>query len=194
MLSSYITCSEPNIELWQILCSVSKIKHHCKIHYHKERLRYCGEATQHENKTYIYLATRLMTVDKLLSHLYMHLWVRIHVVKELLVVDVLLIPLKRLVIAEVVSQRDKKHLAAVEFGLLTVLIQEQVCPDWQRGRVSYKKCCISFGTPTVLLCKCQFSRKSLWPWRGEDPISPGVFFHQPLKCTLESSYGPLKAA
>lgn len=65
-----------------------------------------------------------VTVDKLSSHLYMHLRVRIHVVKQLLVVAVLLIPLQSLVIAEVISQRDKEDLAAVEFGLFAVLIQE----------------------------------------------------------------------
>lgn len=54
----------------------------------------------------------------------MHLRVRIHVVKQLLVVAVLLIPLQSLVIAEVISQRDKEDLAAVEFGLFAVLIQE----------------------------------------------------------------------
>ena len=59
----------------------------------------------------------------------MHLWMRIHVVKQLLVVDVLLIPLQSLVIAEVIAQRDKKHLTAVEFGLFAILIQEQVCPN-----------------------------------------------------------------
>lgn len=63
-----------------------------------------------------------MTVDKLSSHLNMHLRVRIHVVKQLLVVAVLLIPLQSLVIAEVISQRDKEDLAAVEFGLFAVLI------------------------------------------------------------------------
>ncbi|TNN87816.1 hypothetical protein EYF80_001780 [Liparis tanakae] len=31
----------------------------------------------------------------------------------------------RLVVAEVISQRDQKHFAAVQFGLLAVLIQEQ---------------------------------------------------------------------
>ena len=77
----------------------------------------------------IYLATAFVTVDKLFSHLYVHLWVRIHVVKQLLVVDILLIPLQSLVIAEVVSQRDEEYLAAVELGLFTVLIQQQVCPD-----------------------------------------------------------------
>lgn len=69
-----------------------------------------------------------MTVDKLFSHLYMQLWVRIHVVKQLLVVDVLLIPLQSLVIAEVVSQGNEKDFAAVQFGLFAVLIQEQMCP------------------------------------------------------------------
>lgn len=73
-----------------------------------------------------------MTVNKLFSHLYVHLWVRIHIVKQLLVVDVLLIPLQGLVVAEVISQRDKKHLAAVEFRLFTVLIQEQVRPDLEK--------------------------------------------------------------
>lgn len=77
----------------------------------------------------IYFASLYPIVDKLLSHLYVQLWVRIHVVKQLLVVVELLIPLQRLVVAKVISQRDQKHLAAVEFGLLTVLIQEQVCPD-----------------------------------------------------------------
>lgn len=77
----------------------------------------------------IHLATLFVTVDKLFSHLYVHLRVRIHVVKQLLVVHVLLIPLQGFVVAEVISQRDKKYLAAVEFGLFTVLIQEQVCPD-----------------------------------------------------------------
>lgn len=59
----------------------------------------------------------------------MHLWVRIHVVKQLLVVDVLLIPLQGLVITEVISQGDEEHLAAVEFGLFAILIEEQVCPN-----------------------------------------------------------------
>lgn len=67
--------------------------------------------------------------DKLFCHLYMHLRVRIHVVKQLLVVDVLLIPLQGFVIAEVISQGNKEHLAAVEFGLFAILIQEQVCPN-----------------------------------------------------------------
>lgn len=76
-----------------------------------------------------YLATAAAIVDKSFSHLYVQLWVSIHVVKQLLVVHVLLIPLQGLVIAEVISQRDKKYFAAVEFGFFTVLIQEQVCPD-----------------------------------------------------------------
>lgn len=75
------------------------------------------------------MVTLFVTVDKLFSHLYMQLWVRIHVVKQLLVVNVLLIPLQGLVVAEVIPQGDEKDLAAVQFGLLTVLIQEQVCPD-----------------------------------------------------------------
>lgn len=79
-------------------------------------------------KIYIH-ETVTMTVDKLFSHLYMHLRMRIHVVEQLLVVAVLLIPLQSLVIAEVVSQGDEKHLAAVKFGLLTVLVQEQLCPE-----------------------------------------------------------------
>lgn len=70
-----------------------------------------------------------VTVDKSFSHLYVHLWVRIHVVKQLLIVDILLIPFQCLVVAEVISQGNEKHLAAVQFGLFTVLIQEQLCPD-----------------------------------------------------------------
>lgn len=59
----------------------------------------------------------------------MHLRVRIHVVKQLLVVDILLIPLKGFIVAEVIPQRNKEHLTAVEFRFFTVLIQEQLCPD-----------------------------------------------------------------
>lgn len=59
----------------------------------------------------------------------MHLWVRIHVVKQLLVVGILLIPFEGFIVAEVVPQRNEEHLAAVEFGLFAVLIQEQLCPD-----------------------------------------------------------------
>ena len=87
----------------------------------------------HENKqreyTYIYLKAQFVTVDKLSSYLYVQLWVRIHVVKQLLVVGELLIPLQGLVVAEVISQWDQEHFAAVEFGLLAVLIQEQICPE-----------------------------------------------------------------
>lgn len=69
-----------------------------------------------------------VTVDFLFfSYFYVHFWVRIHVVKKLLIVDVLLIPLQSLVVAEVVSKGDQKHLAAVQFGLFAVLIQEQRC-------------------------------------------------------------------
>lgn len=94
------------------------------IHHHNKGCtqRYLGHRVRQEvkkNKT-----TKQLTVDELSSHLYMHLRVRIHVVKQLLVVAVLLIPLQSLVIAEVISQRDKEDLAAVEFGLFAVLIQE----------------------------------------------------------------------
>lgn len=54
----------------------------------------------------------------------MQLRMRIHIVKQLLIIDVLLIPFQGLIVAEVISQRNEKHLAAVEFGLLTVLVQE----------------------------------------------------------------------
>lgn len=69
---------------------------------------------------------------RIITHLHMHLWVRVHVVKELLVVHVLLIPLKGLVIPEVISQGDKKNLTAVEFGLFAVLIQKQACSDREK--------------------------------------------------------------
>lgn len=54
---------------------------------------------------------------------------RIHVVKELLVVGVLLIPLQGLVIPEVISQGDQEDVAPVQFGLFAVLIQQQISPD-----------------------------------------------------------------
>lgn len=54
---------------------------------------------------------------------------RIHVVKELLVVGVLLIPLQGLVIPEVISQGDQEDLAPVQFGLFAVLVQQQISPD-----------------------------------------------------------------
>lgn len=92
------------------------------IHYHKKRCILRGTNTMEKK------ATRFVTVDKLFSHLYVHLGVRIHVVKQLLVVDVLLIPFQSLVVAEVISQGHEKHLAAVEFGLFAVLIQEELCP------------------------------------------------------------------
>lgn len=69
-----------------------------------------------------------MTVNKSSFHLYVQLRVRIHVVEELLIIDVLLIPLQGLIVAEVVSQGDEEDLAAVQFGLFTVLIQEQLGP------------------------------------------------------------------
>lgn len=62
----------------------------------------------------------------------MHLRVRVHVVKESLVVEVLLVPLQGLVVAEVISQRNQNHLTAEQLGLLTVLIQEQVGPGVER--------------------------------------------------------------
>lgn len=93
----------------------------------------------------------LWQLTKVFSYLYMHLRVRIHVVKQLLVVDVLLIPLQGFVVAKVVPQGDKEHFAAVEFGLFTVLVQEQLCPDWQtkgerkggemRGHISWHPNC-----------------------------------------------------
>lgn len=92
------------------------------IHYHKKRL-------------YTEIFAKLLCTKEQLSqltgfpHLYMHLWVRIHVVKQLLVVDVLLIPLQGHVVAEVISQRDKEDFAAVQFGLFSVLIQKQVCSN-----------------------------------------------------------------
>lgn len=64
---------------------------------------------------------------------------RIHVVKQLLIVDVLLIPLQSLVIAEIVSKGDQKHLAAVQFGLFAVLIQEQRCSAGEMERESGKR-------------------------------------------------------
>lgn len=186
-LSSYMASSEPNIESWQILCSVSKLRYHCRIHYHKNgcTVRYLLQHTPRSTKTMKKthpkkdLATLFLTADKSFSHLYVHLWVRIHVVKQLLVIGILLIPLQRLVVAEVISQRDKKHLAAVEFGLFTVLIQEQVSPDWERGRErggGRKNWGDTFlGIQTALLRMRQFCRKSLW--KVEDQISPGGIFH-----------------
>lgn len=93
------------------------------IHHHNKGCtqRYLGHRVRQEVQK---KKETTVTVDKLSSHLYMHLRVRIHVVKQLLVVAVLLIPLQSLVIAEVISQRDKEDLAAVEFGLFAVLIQE----------------------------------------------------------------------
>lgn len=69
-----------------------------------------------------------VTLNKSSCHLNVQLGVRIHVVEQLLIIDVLLIPLQRLVVAEVVSQGDEEDLAAVQFGLFTVLIQEQLGP------------------------------------------------------------------
>lgn len=77
-----------------------------------------------------------------LCYLYMHFRVRVHVVKQLLVVHVLLIPLQRLVIAEVVTQWNEKYLAAVQFRLFTVLIKEQIRPE-DRDKKDYSFCCIS---------------------------------------------------
>lgn len=80
-----------------------------------------------------------MTVNNFSSYFNMHLWVRIHVVKQLLIIDILLIPLQSLVIAEVISKRDKKDLAAVEFGLFAVLVQEQVCPAGETRKEGKKR-------------------------------------------------------
>lgn len=83
-----------------------------------------------------------LTGAKLLSHLDMHLRVRIHVIEELLIVDILLIPLQGLVIAKVIPQRDEKHLATVKFGLLTILIKEELCPEKDENKLRQTPCAV----------------------------------------------------
>lgn len=65
----------------------------------------------------------------------MHLGVRVHVVKESLVVEILLVPLQGLVVTKVISQWNQNHLTAEKLGLLSVLVQEQVGPRVERERL-----------------------------------------------------------
>lgn len=47
-------------------------------------------------------------------------------VKDALVVEELSVPLLWLVVAEIISQGHQQHLAAVQLGLLAVLVQQQL--------------------------------------------------------------------
>lgn len=58
----------------------------------------------------------------------MQLWVRIHVVEELLVVLKLLVPLRSLRVSEVVSQWGQNHLGTEQLGFLSILIQQHESP------------------------------------------------------------------
>lgn len=117
---------------------------------------------------------------------------RIHVVKELLVVGVLLIPLQGLVIPEVISQGDQEDVAPVQLGLFAVLIQQQISPDCESGNM--KKTIVCSVSDRYPFACCGKEKKLLCPWKEENLMSPGAV--SPLATEifhLESSSGPITA-
>lgn len=58
----------------------------------------------------------------------MQFWMRIHVIKQLLVILELLIPLRSLVVSEIIPQGNQNYFCFEKLGLLSVLIQNHVCP------------------------------------------------------------------
>lgn len=65
------------------------------------------------------------------TYLHVHFRMRVHVVKQLLVVDVLLVPLQRFIVPEIVSQRNQQHFAAEQLGLLTILVEQNRSSETQ---------------------------------------------------------------
>lgn len=60
------------------------------------------------------------------TYLDVEVGVGVEEVEDALVVEELGIPLLRLVVAEIVSQGHQQHLAAVQLGLLAVLVQQEL--------------------------------------------------------------------
>lgn len=65
------------------------------------------------------------------TYLHVHFRMRVHVVEQLLVVDVLLVPLQRFIVPEIVSQRNQQHFAAEQLGLLTILVEQNRSSETQ---------------------------------------------------------------
>lgn len=62
----------------------------------------------------------------------MQFWVRVHVIKKLLVIGILLVPLLGFIIAEIVSQRYQQNFATEKLRLLAILVQKGLNPDIQK--------------------------------------------------------------
>lgn len=67
-------------------------------------------------------------------YLHVKTGLRVHVIKQLLVIPVLQIPLCVLTEPEIVSQRSKKNFSTEKFGLFPVLIQQHLSPVKEKGK------------------------------------------------------------
>lgn len=71
-----------------------------------------------------------------IPNLDMKLRVRIHVVKEFLVVSKLLVPFNSFSVTEIISKWSQQHIGPKKFGFLPVLVQQRLNPTYGENKLS----------------------------------------------------------
>lgn len=91
------------------------------------------QANMHLYYSWVRILLKLViVVYQYYTYLNMQFWVRVHVIKKLLVVGVLLVPLYSFIIAEIVSQWYQQNFATEKLRLLAILVQKGLNPDIQK--------------------------------------------------------------